>query len=283
MYPDDVYHVLPDARQTHSADVPETAMVVGHQHFFLNHIGIPLEPRNTIKPVVPPYRSAVQNDHFGSRRSTRRLCKCAFTHLWSHKEKVESRARYYNPTTGRFLKEDPIGFNGSGPNLYAYADGNPVNFSDPSGLETIQIGVGAQGTAGGLSGTFSGGLAFDSEGNVGIYGSFGVGGGLGAGGSVGLQGAYSNGQNINDLSGPFGNLSLGGGLGANVSGDLFTGPSDDGYVTGGGGTLGLGGGVTSFAGGTGTVIIPLNGPGGLFGPGGPFGVVRPNGGTCGKH
>ena len=44
------------------------------------------------------------------------------------------RARYYNPTTGRFLSEDPMGFAGSGTNLYAYAGDDPIDFSDPFGL-----------------------------------------------------------------------------------------------------------------------------------------------------
>jgi RHS repeat-associated protein len=44
------------------------------------------------------------------------------------------RARYYNPSTGRFLTEDPMGFAGSGPNLYEYADDSPTNFTDPGGL-----------------------------------------------------------------------------------------------------------------------------------------------------
>jgi RHS repeat-associated protein len=42
------------------------------------------------------------------------------------------RARYYDPSTGRFLGEDPIGFQG-GVNLYAYVDNNPPNFRDSSG------------------------------------------------------------------------------------------------------------------------------------------------------
>jgi RHS repeat-associated protein len=43
------------------------------------------------------------------------------------------RARYYDPSSGRFLSEDPIRFRG-GPNFYAYVRDNPVNFTDPSGL-----------------------------------------------------------------------------------------------------------------------------------------------------
>ncbi|MCH7615960.1 MAG: RHS repeat-associated core domain-containing protein, partial [Nitrospinae bacterium] len=43
------------------------------------------------------------------------------------------RARYYDPQTGRFLSEDPIGFGGLDQNLYRYVFNNPVNLSDPSG------------------------------------------------------------------------------------------------------------------------------------------------------
>ena len=43
------------------------------------------------------------------------------------------RARYYDPLYGRFLVRDPIRHEG-GNNLYAYANNNPINFSDPSGL-----------------------------------------------------------------------------------------------------------------------------------------------------
>ncbi len=43
------------------------------------------------------------------------------------------RNRWYDPRTGRFLTQDPIGLAG-GVNLYAYAGGNPVAFRDPFGL-----------------------------------------------------------------------------------------------------------------------------------------------------
>ena len=43
------------------------------------------------------------------------------------------RNRYMDPATGRFTQEDPIGLAG-GLNLYGFASGDPVNFSDPFGL-----------------------------------------------------------------------------------------------------------------------------------------------------
>lgn len=43
------------------------------------------------------------------------------------------RNRYYDPRSGRFTQEDPIGLAG-GLNAYGFADGDPINFSDPFGL-----------------------------------------------------------------------------------------------------------------------------------------------------
>ena len=48
------------------------------------------------------------------------------------------RARYYDPATARFLSEDPLNI-GGGANLYAYAGGNPLSNTDPTGLETIVL------------------------------------------------------------------------------------------------------------------------------------------------
>ncbi|MFL9887554.1 RHS repeat-associated core domain-containing protein [Paraburkholderia agricolaris] len=44
------------------------------------------------------------------------------------------RNRYYHPATGRFISEDPIGWASGQTNAYAYVGGNPVQFTDPSGL-----------------------------------------------------------------------------------------------------------------------------------------------------
>ncbi len=43
------------------------------------------------------------------------------------------RARWYDPSQGRFLSEDPAGFQG-GTNLYAYVLNNPISNTDASGL-----------------------------------------------------------------------------------------------------------------------------------------------------
>ncbi|MFO0697907.1 MAG: RHS repeat-associated core domain-containing protein [Nitrospira sp.] len=52
------------------------------------------------------------------------------------------RARYYDPTTGRFLQNDPVGFSG-GLNLYRYALGNPASLRDPHGENPAVLVAGA--------------------------------------------------------------------------------------------------------------------------------------------
>ncbi|MCF6244406.1 MAG: RHS repeat-associated core domain-containing protein [Sulfurovum sp.] len=44
------------------------------------------------------------------------------------------RARYYDPTTQRFLSRDPIELEAGDFNFYRYVSNDPVNFVDPSGL-----------------------------------------------------------------------------------------------------------------------------------------------------
>src|SRR5471032_2602134 len=50
------------------------------------------------------------------------------------------RNRYYDPQSGRFTQEDPIGLAG-GLNLYGFAGGDPLNFDDPFGLDSLKKGT----------------------------------------------------------------------------------------------------------------------------------------------
>ncbi|HEY4310194.1 MAG TPA: RHS repeat-associated core domain-containing protein [Pirellulales bacterium] len=45
----------------------------------------------------------------------------------------DSRGRWYDPETGRFLSQDPTGFAAGDANLYRYVDNSPTNFVDPTG------------------------------------------------------------------------------------------------------------------------------------------------------
>jgi RHS repeat-associated protein len=58
-----------------------------------------------------------------------------------------ARNRVYDPATGRFSQEDPIGL-GGGLNAYGFTEGDPINVSDPFGLcaagDTIRVTVTVQ-------------------------------------------------------------------------------------------------------------------------------------------
>ncbi len=69
--------------------------------------------------------------------TTSSLLTYAHSLTWQGKQQdptglIHFGARYYDPTRGRFLSPDPIAY----PiplNLYSYANGDPINFRDPSG------------------------------------------------------------------------------------------------------------------------------------------------------
>ena len=56
-------------------------------------------------------------------------------------EQIYLRARYYDPSLGRFTQQDPAMEDGY--NWYVYCSNNPVNFWDPWGLENIVVAGGA--------------------------------------------------------------------------------------------------------------------------------------------
>jgi len=101
------------------------------------------------------------------------------------------RARYYNPTTGRFLQQDPIGSLLQAPislNSYPYVSNNPIKYIDPVGLLNILAGVGGTAVApGGVEGSvgivINPGLGEDLA-DAGVFSSIGAGGGVNVSGDV---------------------------------------------------------------------------------------------------
>jgi uncharacterized protein RhaS with RHS repeats len=104
------------------------------------------------------------------------------------------RARYYDPTVGRFISEDPSGFSG-GINLYEYASDSPTSYYDYTGNGPVNFVIGAAsgyvtgfvngarngnigagvtgGVAGGLTGAYIGSKLPDTPNNAAIAGAIG--------------------------------------------------------------------------------------------------------------
>ena len=49
------------------------------------------------------------------------------------------RARYYDEAIGRFMGQDPMGFQAGDADLYRYVGNGPTNATDPSGLLTVKV------------------------------------------------------------------------------------------------------------------------------------------------
>ncbi len=50
-----------------------------------------------------------------------------------------NRARYYDPHVGRWISQDPLGFDAGDSNLYRYVNNEPTNALDGSGLQKAPL------------------------------------------------------------------------------------------------------------------------------------------------
>jgi RHS repeat-associated protein len=98
------------------------------------------------------------------------------------------RNRYYDPGSGQFTQQDPIGIAGGGLNVYGFAGGDPVNQSDPLGLCPVDfdgipctIARGLEGIAGG----FVGGATIGALGGTAVIPGVGTIAGAAGGAAVG--------------------------------------------------------------------------------------------------
>jgi RHS repeat-associated protein len=141
------------------------------------------------------------------------------------------RARYYDPTIGRFMSRDSVNLRAPsivGLNRYSYANGNPVRLRDPSGRWTVGICSDIQFRIFGRAVlAYQGCVVASSNLQFGLTASYGGGGGNLApvSGSIGLVAQFSNADYIEDLAGPFDNVggSVGADLGVQGSGFLGSG------------------------------------------------------------
>lgn len=174
---------------------------------------------------------------------------------------VRFGARDYDPQSGRWTNKDPIRFRAGDPNVYVYVANDPVNWKDPTGLWTLQVGLTLDITfPNGFSLTGYAGFALDGQGTFGTYWGGGAGTGVGAGMNGGVQVLGSNASCIGALAGPGINIGAGGGWGPSAAADAFFGPSSSPGgppILGGGLTFGAGYGVTSFFGPVVTAISPI--------------------------
>jgi RHS repeat-associated protein len=140
--------------------------------------------------------------------------------------KYYNRARMYDPNTGRFLNQDPLGLRG-GSNLYRYVGNNPLGYVDPLGLcpwtpllgiaggvglalalgNPVSLSVILLGAAGGFLAEDIGGSTeaiYDAANSYIIATALGLTGGQASavGAGVGLGTAFDNGTlNLDDLFG----------------------------------------------------------------------------------
>ncbi len=177
--------------------------------------------------------------------------------------------RWYDPTVGRWLSEDPSGL-GPDMNPYRYCGNGPTDGTDLGGLAIIysseaQGGVATFGVGGTVSiwivsVSFSGGLVFGNYGQVGTYQTFGLGGGPGVGGMAGGVVGASNAKDICDLSGPFADVNVGAAFGPGLGVDGYYGSSPNGPVYGGQVLVAGGGAIGESQGGTYIFVQKIEGP-----------------------
>ncbi len=129
------------ARYTHGEEIDQPlAMTRGAASYFYHpdHLGSIRLMTDAAGAVAARY----DYDAFGNWESTS-YERVANPYGFTARERdAESglmfyRARYYDPRIGRFISEDPIGFEGEDLNLYRYVYNSPPNLIDPEGRTVL--------------------------------------------------------------------------------------------------------------------------------------------------
>ena len=106
--------------------------------FVTDHAGTPMRLVNENGRVIwqakPDDWGAVRNEKTFFQGNIRQPIR--FQGQWLDEESgfYYNRYRFYDPRHGRYITQDPIGFEG-GLNLYGYTGGDPISSVDPEGLD----------------------------------------------------------------------------------------------------------------------------------------------------
>jgi RHS repeat-associated protein len=111
--------------------------------YHFNAVGSTIAMTDSTQSVVNKY----SYDPFGNITNYVEVVAQLFKFVGQHGVMTEPngfyymRARYYDSGVGRFISEDPLGFDGGDVNLMVYVQNNPVLLIDPEGLEDRIIGT----------------------------------------------------------------------------------------------------------------------------------------------
>ncbi len=132
---------------------PHTNESFPAQKYYYHHdrLGSVTEVTNLIGDVVQRYvydsfgnTSIYNKDGTAITESSTDYLKTPYTFTGRERDPETGlhyhRARYYNPTAGRWISSDPTEFDSGDSNFYRYAGNNSLNYTDPDGKNPFLIG-----------------------------------------------------------------------------------------------------------------------------------------------
>jgi RHS repeat-associated protein len=118
-------------------DRPLTMTRAGKRYFYLrDHLGSIRALVDSVGQLVNQYRYDPWGQRVYAAEGVLNNVQFAARELDQATDLYYNRARYYSPGLARFVSEDPTRLAG-GMNLYAYAGNDPINLTDPSGLDPV--------------------------------------------------------------------------------------------------------------------------------------------------
>lgn len=125
-------------------DLPVGVLKPGAQYYVNpDHLGAPLTITDAAGKIVwrwdrDPYGNGKPNENPSGLGAFTYNLRFPGQYYDKETELHYNYFRDYNPKTGRYVQADPIGLAG-GVNLYGYVGGNPIAFTDETGLDTVVI------------------------------------------------------------------------------------------------------------------------------------------------